>query len=58
MKKRVTTAKQRIQKRTKQETIIHMIEDPEFSLYYDEPEEAHTVKPVLGYIPRNNGNWD
>jgi len=58
MRKKVTTAKQRVQKRAKQETIVNMIEDPDFSLYFDESEEAHTIKPVLGYVPTSRDNWN
>ena len=37
--------------------IEDMMLDPDFSLYSDEVEEAHTIKQVIGFVPRAQDNW-
>jgi hypothetical protein len=38
-------------------SLADTMEDPEFSLYSDDTEEAHTVKAVTGRMPTYQDNW-
>lgn len=61
MKKKPTTTKARIQNQKQYQNVLMSLadsmEDPDFSLYPDEVIDAHIIKPVIGQIPTDNGNW-
>jgi hypothetical protein len=60
MKKQPTTSKLKAKQKDFMKdlkSIADTIEDPDFSMYSDDTEEAHTIKPVTGRIPTYQDNW-
>ena len=61
MRKEPTTTKQKIVHNKYAESLMHLadtMEDPDFSLYSNDTEEAHTIKPVTGRMPTYQDNWN
>lgn len=60
MRKKPVTAKQKATKKIIPTTYDHLsitMLDPDFSLYSEETEEAHTIKAVIGKMPTHQDNW-